>query len=201
MTCSRSSSYHVLDFSSAGIYDVLVIEGSSPVTFSALEASSLGTLTAQTVKSFYSKPSTGIPSSDMASAVQTNLGKADTAVQPSDMPFEKGSETGSVLQKGTNTEITNTNEVALGTYNDSHTKNDGTAEQNAAGSTAFSVGVGTGSNNRQNAIEVTQDGSVFIKNLGQYDGTNPTANSNDLATVVASLFLVMQGLARKPVVV
>lgn len=30
----------------------------------------------------YSKPSSGIPSSDLASAVQTSLGKADTAVQP-----------------------------------------------------------------------------------------------------------------------
>jgi hypothetical protein len=30
----------------------------------------------------YSKPSGGIPSSDLASAVQTSLGKADTAVQP-----------------------------------------------------------------------------------------------------------------------
>lgn len=30
----------------------------------------------------YSKPSTGIPKTDLASAVQTSLGKADTAVQP-----------------------------------------------------------------------------------------------------------------------
>ena len=30
----------------------------------------------------YSKPSGGIPSSDLANAVQTSLGKADTAVQP-----------------------------------------------------------------------------------------------------------------------
>lgn len=33
----------------------------------------------------YSKPSTGIPKSDLASAVQTSLGKADTAVQPEDI--------------------------------------------------------------------------------------------------------------------
>lgn len=31
---------------------------------------------------FYSKPSTGIPSTDLASAVQTSLGKADTSLQP-----------------------------------------------------------------------------------------------------------------------
>lgn len=34
------------------------------------------------VVEFYSKPSTGIPSTDLASAVQTSLGKADTALQP-----------------------------------------------------------------------------------------------------------------------
>ena len=34
----------------------------------------------------YQKPSGGIPSSDLASAVQTSLGKADTAVQPDSLP-------------------------------------------------------------------------------------------------------------------
>ena len=33
----------------------------------------------------YSKPSSGIPKSDLASDVQTSLGKADTAVQPADI--------------------------------------------------------------------------------------------------------------------
>ena len=37
----------------------------------------------QSVSAKYSKPSSGIPKSDLASAVQTSLGKADTAVQPS----------------------------------------------------------------------------------------------------------------------
>lgn len=35
--------------------------------------------------SAYQKPSTGIPSTDMASAVQTSLGKADTALQTADL--------------------------------------------------------------------------------------------------------------------
>ena len=39
--------------------------------------------TALSNKGTYSKPSGGIPSSDMESAVQTSLGKADTAIQPS----------------------------------------------------------------------------------------------------------------------
>ena len=37
------------------------------------------------VSAKYSKPSGGIPASDLTSAVQTSLGKADTAVQPSDL--------------------------------------------------------------------------------------------------------------------
>lgn len=36
-------------------------------------------------KGTYSKPSGGIPKTDMASAVQTSLGKADTALQSSDI--------------------------------------------------------------------------------------------------------------------
>ena len=35
----------------------------------------------------YSKPSSGIPKTDLASAVRTSLGKADTAVQPTDETF------------------------------------------------------------------------------------------------------------------
>lgn len=38
-------------------------------------------------KGTYSKPSNGIPASDLASAVQTSLGKADTALQSSDLPY------------------------------------------------------------------------------------------------------------------
>lgn len=34
----------------------------------------------------YQKPGTGIPKTDLASAVQTSLGKADSAVQPADIP-------------------------------------------------------------------------------------------------------------------
>ena len=37
------------------------------------------------VSAKYTKPSAGIPKTDLASAVQTSLGKADTAVQPSEI--------------------------------------------------------------------------------------------------------------------
>jgi hypothetical protein len=59
-------------------------------------------------KGTYSKPSTGIPKSDLASAVQTSLGKADTALQS--IPSEYITETelaakGYTTNMGTITEI------------------------------------------------------------------------------------------------
>ena len=63
----------------------------------------------------------------------------------------------------------------------------------------FSVGVGEGdptdpgSATRRNAISILvvpnettwiNTGSVFVQNIGGYDGTNPTPGTNDLATVI-----------------
>ncbi|WP_288076668.1 hypothetical protein, partial [Rhodococcus sp. (in: high G+C Gram-positive bacteria)] len=36
----------------------------------------------------YTKPASGIPAADLAAAVQTSLGKADTAIQPGSQPFD-----------------------------------------------------------------------------------------------------------------
>ena len=41
----------------------------------------------------YTKPSTGIPSTDMANAVQTSLGKADTSIQPTNFAYDSTTET------------------------------------------------------------------------------------------------------------
>lgn len=59
----------------------------------------------------YQKPSTGIPPTDLASAVQTSLGKADTALQSSDLddyapkasPALTGTPTAPTATAGTNT--------------------------------------------------------------------------------------------------
>lgn len=48
----------------------------------------------------YTKPSDGIPSSDLAAAVKTSLGKADTALQKADIAT--GSTNGTISVKGTN---------------------------------------------------------------------------------------------------
>lgn len=58
--------------------------------------SDLGAASESAVAAKYTKPSTGIPKSDLASAVQTSLGKADTALQSAPVTSVNGS-TGAVV--------------------------------------------------------------------------------------------------------
>lgn len=68
--------------------------------------------------------------------------------------------------EGIQTETTNTAEHASGKYNKS---NQGTIH---------SVGVGTSTDDRKNAFEIDESGNVYIKNVGGYDGTNPSASTS-----------------------
>ena len=90
------------------------------------------------------------------------------------VPWEAASGTGSVIVKESGNVADNNHEVSVGTYNKSNS------------GTQFSVGIGSGTNNRKNAFEVKSDGSVYVKGVGGYDGTNPTTDTNDLKTVLAS---------------
>ena len=45
------------------------------------------------VNAKYTKPSTGIPKTDLAGAVQTSLGKADTSIQPSNFVYDSTTQT------------------------------------------------------------------------------------------------------------
>ena len=64
----------------------------------------------------------------------------------------------------------NENEAAFGKYN------------NSESDTQFSIGIGTSDTDRKNAVEVTQDGRMFVKGVGGYNGTSLEAK--DLATVL-----------------
>ena len=56
-----------------------------------------------------------------------------------------------------------------------------------AGNTIHSIGIG-GTGNSANAIEVMQNGDVYIKGLGGYDGTNPDVSGvKHLAAVFANI--------------
>ncbi|MGF7228356.1 MAG: glycosyl hydrolase family 28-related protein [Candidatus Saccharibacteria bacterium] len=77
--------------------------------FLDVEHNSDGTLRANgTLSNYYIKPSTGIPKTDLAPAVQTSLGAADTALQPSiattkgDLIAASGSATVTRLGAGSN---------------------------------------------------------------------------------------------------
>lgn len=73
-----STSYHVQ------LKDSGVVAG----TYNSVTIDSKGRVTSGTNQPYggYTKPSGGIPKSDLASSVQTSLGLADTAVQPGDLP-------------------------------------------------------------------------------------------------------------------
>ena len=62
-------------------YEQLVSVPSSATSGQEPKANGSGGYTWETPKTYYEKPSGGIPKSDLASAVQTSLGKADSAYQ------------------------------------------------------------------------------------------------------------------------
>ena len=66
---------------------------------------------------------------------------------------------------GLGTETKNSAEFAAGKYNKSNVSND------IKGQTLASIGCGD-NNNRKNAVEIMQNGDVYVKGIGGYDGTN-----------------------------
>lgn len=79
----------------------------------------------------------------------------------------------------------NPGEHAEGCWNKSNKKTTGTAAEQAAGTTLSSVGCGTGDTDRKNAVEVMQNGDLYVKNIGGYDGTNPDSAVCLVPTVMA----------------
>ena len=77
----------------------------------------------------------------------------------------------------------NTAEVGAGQFNKS-TKTNGTFGN--AGNTAFSVGIGTSHAARKNAIEIMQNGDLYVTGVGSYDGTNYSSAST-LQSVLSNI--------------
>lgn len=86
-----------------------------------------------------------------------------------------------------------TNNIAEGIY--SHSEGLGTMTMNQAehaqgqynktsSNIISSIGIGSDKEHRQNAVQVMTDGNIFIKDVGNYDGTN-TENSQSLQTVLS----------------
>lgn len=91
------------------------------------------------------------------------------------------------VAEGQYTQTTNPAEHAEGMYNASHTGS------TAAAKTISSIGIGD-STTRSNALEVMQNGYVYLNGIGEYDGTNPTTSEslqqylNNNEYVVATAF-------------
>ncbi len=83
--------------------------------------------------------------------------------------------------EGDSTLTNNVAEHAEGSYNYSHSTKDGDI-----GNTLHSIGIGTSMSNRKNAIEVMQNGDVYIIGIGGYDGTN-IDSAKTLQQVIAEL--------------
>ena len=79
--------------------------------------------------------------------------------------------------------VTNDSEIAVGRFNKSTKNSENYGDDD---NTAFSIGIGTSDSVRKNAVEVMQNGDVYVKGIGKYDGTNPS-NSKDIATYLPNM--------------
>lgn len=95
--------------------------------------------------------------------------------------------------EGVDTVTSNTAEHAEGKFNKSN-KADGSF--GSAGNTLHSIGIGTSASDRKNAVEVMQNGDVYVKGIGGYDGTNATDTaSKTLKDVVEDTKTTVDGLS------
>lgn len=108
--------------------------------------------------------------------------------------------------EGLGTIANNGAEHAFGVYNKSNKESD---TFYSAGNTLFSIGMGFGEDSRENAVEVMQNSDVYLRGIGDYDGTNPedaktlkevidskadSADLNDYVTKINNPFAVGSGI-------
>ena len=82
--------------------------------------------------------------------------------------------------EGSWTKTANNYEHAQGRFNATHTS---TASYPSGSNTIHSIGIGTGESNRMNAVEVMQNGDVYVNGVGGYDGKT-ISGKKDLASVI-----------------
>lgn len=77
----------------------------------------------------------------------------------------------------------NDNEFACGKYNES------VVSDQASQRTIYSIGIGDGDNNRRNAIEVKENGEVYINGVGGYYGSNAEDGQSVADTIRTASYL------------
>ena len=96
-------------------------------------------------------------------------GSTDTSVEVIDANHIAAGEYS--LAAGLNNRTLNEAETAFGRYNLSNQENTTFGSEY---NTLFSIGIGTSNSVRKNAFEISQDGSLYIYGIGNYNGTNLT---------------------------
>lgn len=87
------------------------------------------------------------------------------------MPFYHGTGNNSVIQSNTGCNSKNDNEVSLGQYNSS------VESEDSKKATIFSVGIGSGEDNRSNALEIKKSGDIYYKDGNDYKNLQETINN------------------------
>lgn len=129
----------------------------------------------------YTKPTDGIPKSDLASAVQTSLGKADTALQ-SHQSIETGTENGTIAVGGTDVAVKGLSALA---YKASLSKSDvglGNVENKGLDS---SVTADSGNYVTSGAVKSYVDSAVGAVKQFQYEVIDklPTASASTMGKI------------------
>ena len=127
----------------------------------------------------YSKPSTGIPKSDLASAVQTSLGKADTALQSYTEQY-KGTVTG-VKINGT-TKNPSSGVVDLGTVITSHQDISGKQDKLVSGTNIKTI----------NGTSILGSGNIVIEGGSGGGSSSGESSSKEVVNIYSDTIDVLE---------
>ena len=82
---------------------------------------------------------------------------------------------------GNHTIAGNTDEVAIGQYNNIHS---GTTTFGSSANTICSIGIGTSNASTKNALEIMQNGDIYVSGVGEYTGATIGGDVKTLQTVI-----------------
>lgn len=146
----------------------------------------VSTATASALSGKYTKPAQGIPATDLASAVQTSLGKADSAVQPSALTVYVKSVNGSTPDANGNVTVAGggsgvssvngrTGDVTLAKSDVGLTNVDNTSDANKPVSAAQATAINAKYTKPASGIPDADLASTFVKKI---NGVSPDSNGN-----------------------
>lgn len=146
------------------------------VTDSTVSKADLSTDLKNEINGKYTKPSDGIPKSDLASGVQTSLGKADTALQSHQtVKLESGTNNGTLKLIVNGTATDNVAVTNLGSAAFTATSNYATAAQGAKADSAIQK---PSNPTAESAITINSSGTISTKPLASITGKTEVAVSS-----------------------